>query len=37
MDMLTPHPAVNRIELVVVVRDRYGVLGSSGDDHALTL
>jgi hypothetical protein len=37
MDMLAPHPTINRIELVVVIRDRHGVLGNSGDDHVITV
>jgi hypothetical protein len=35
--MLTPYPAINRIELVVMIRDRRGVLGNLGDDHAITV
>jgi hypothetical protein len=37
MHMVAPQPAVNRIKLVVVVRDRHGVLGNIGDNHAITL
>jgi hypothetical protein len=37
MDMLPPQATINRIELVVVIRDRCGILGSIGDDHAVTL
>jgi hypothetical protein len=37
MDMLPPQATINRIKLVVVIRDRCGILGSIGDDHAVTL
>lgn len=37
MDMLSPHSAINGIKLVVVIRDRRGVLGNIGNDHAITL
>ena len=37
MNMVPPHLAVNGIELVVVVRDRRGILGNIGDDHGTTL
>jgi hypothetical protein len=37
VDVLTPHPSIDGIELVVVVRDRGGILGNIGDDHGVTL
>jgi len=35
MDMITPDPAINRIELVVMIGDRHGIWGTLRDDHAL--